>query len=164
MLSSKSLSEFISKDSVVRDYYRGVFVNLETVETMLNLNSKNCIIMAFGMHFIGLFIDQNNKGQSAIIDPAAADLIQYNEDLPNFMEQFAPKYQQLPFRVQTTEGELCGLYLCYFFHELCLNRSMSSAMKLFKEGDLRENDAKLIKWVKSTFPRSVVHNLFARVK
>jgi hypothetical protein len=152
-LSVAQLSTLLGKtDSVTSPYYRGCYrlTELDKLEPLLDLNDKNVICFIHDAHFFGLFL-YPAQARSVFIDSVQVYPNYYGNEIMEFLNYYCPNYKTLPFRVQGPYSKLCGLYIEYFHHQFCGDKSIDQAMKPFRPAAYSQNDNILRLWTERTF-------------
>ena len=137
---------------------------LDTVESFIDFNKNNCLIVYENSHFIALFIDMQDRKANAFIDSTARQPIAYGAELEQFMQYFMPTYASLSFRVQSQSSDVCAAYVVYFLHQLAEGKKLKQAMKLFQANQYKQNDAAVLTWMRKNFPRGSINDLLSDLK
>ena len=166
-VSAKKLATFCGvTDTVISPHFRGLYPidKLDTVESFIDFNKINCLIVYANSHFFALFIDMQHKKANAFIDSMARQPKTYGLELEEFMQYFMTKYASVPFRVQSQSSDICAAYCVYFLHQMADGKPLKEAMKLFLPNQYKQNDAMVLGWMKKNFSRSNVNDLFSDLR
>ena len=162
MLSGAQLAHFLGKsDPKTLPFFRGVYGidEITNAETNCDFNSSNLFVFNSaaistpGKHWLGIFIDFDSG--CTFIDSLAQTPKHYSSPLADFIFRIHSNTMLLPWAVQQSNTNDCGLYLCLFFHELCLGHSPNLVCnRIFKQKNFHHNSATVRMWYSNTFQNS----------
>jgi len=165
LLSSRKLIEFISSaDTIVAPYFRGLYtvdqLLDDAVNELIDLNSQNCVIVHSNDHYVGIYLN-TQQDKSAFVDSLDNDPSTYSDILEVFLDQYAPRYDTVPFTLQSESSHLCGQYAVMLLHQLCSGQSLDSACRVFKAGANAHNDKVLRTFFMRNFSAKQTSMLFS---
>lgn len=172
-MNSKDIDLLCRRDRIINPYFRGVFalnILLEDIYKYIDFKSVNIFIFnsqpsysSKGGHWLLLVVDVDplNNGIASIqyFDSFAKSPRTYDEKLASLLFNLSTYltdggFQSAPFRVQSADSRLCGLYCIFVAHCLMIKKFFGRLPTLIREKfspiSLLNNDHYLLNWFRRT--------------
>lgn len=141
-------------DTVSSNYWRGLYSidNLYLVESVLDLNSNNLVLINKSDQYYIVFFSTQNPNINTYVDTLAQKPQQVSTELKNFIDFYAVDHTELKLPVRT-KNQSSALFAIYFAHNLCAGKNLEEISKNFSHINLRENYSLVKDWFERKFKR-----------